>query len=148
MTDIGVPLFVRLRDTGQTIADPRQDVRGRTVTDATGMIVGKITALIVDDKEWKVRLLQITSGGRWGARTRTAFLPVEAIHHISSTNVQVDRASTHVSSGPRYDPQTIDQIALFARTYGHYNVAPYWDWPLDAPASSAGARNQSTEARN
>jgi sporulation protein YlmC with PRC-barrel domain len=118
--------LVRLRSTGQTILDPKDDLRRRTVTDVGGEEVGQITALIVDDKERKVRFLQVASGGFLGFGRRTTFIPVETIRDISPIVVHIDRTGQHVASAPTYDPEFIDDLALFAHIYGHYDLAPYW----------------------
>jgi hypothetical protein len=120
---------MRLRDTGVTIANPKDDLRGRMVIDALGAQVGKITALIVDREERRVRFLQVALGGFLRFARTTTFIPVEVIISISPTSVQIDRTGALVATAPTYDPEFIDDLALFARTWGHYELTPYWTPP-------------------
>ncbi|GID27420.1 PRC-barrel domain-containing protein [Paractinoplanes brasiliensis] len=55
-----------LSETGQTVADPGQDVRGRTVVDSDGTRVGTVADLLVDTDEKKARFLSVEHGGILG----------------------------------------------------------------------------------
>ena len=71
MTDQNSVTLITLGDQGNTIADPTQDIRGRTVIDADGTKIGRIADLLVDLEEQKVRFLRVEDGGNgnssdWG----------------------------------------------------------------------------------
>ncbi|HEY1530205.1 MAG TPA: PRC-barrel domain-containing protein [Galbitalea sp.] len=131
--------LVRLRDMGETIADPKADVRGRTVLDNHGEDVGKVDALIIDRAERKVRFLQVAFGGFLGLGKKNTFIPVEAITGMSPTTVSISSSHAHVSGAPTYDPVFIDDISLFEQTFSYYGVAPFWGTlplpPAPAPES-------------
>lgn len=125
MTARAVPSFVRLRDTGRTVADYRMDLRRRTVLDANGQEVGRVTALIIDTAVHHVKFLQVSFGGFLGMGRKTTFIPVDLIAHTSPTTVTIDRSGQMISSGPTYDPEFIDDIALFEKIWNYYKVPPH-----------------------
>lgn len=47
--------LVKLGDTGKTVADINEDIRGFTVRTASGEEIGKVDELLVDAAEEKVR---------------------------------------------------------------------------------------------
>jgi hypothetical protein len=63
----------KLSDTDFTVANPDEDIRGWAVVDKDGEEIGEVDDLLVDNRETKVRFLQVTSGGL-GLGT-TKFLP-------------------------------------------------------------------------
>lgn len=131
-------MFLRLRDTGRTVADYRMDLRRRTVLDVFGQEVGRVTALIVDADVHKVRFLQVSFGGILRDGRKTTFIPVEAIAWISPTTVTIDRSGHTISRGPTYDPEFIDDVALFEQICGYYEVPVYWNSRDPKPASKPG----------
>jgi PRC-barrel domain protein len=58
--------LLRLSDTELTVANPAEDVRGRKVIDKNGETIGEVSNLIVDDRETRVRFLEVASGGLFG----------------------------------------------------------------------------------
>jgi hypothetical protein len=54
-------VLVRLDDTDLTLADPADDVRGKSVVDTNGDEVGEVDGLIIDQEERRVRLLQLSA---------------------------------------------------------------------------------------
>jgi len=56
----------KLSDSNLTVQDPNADIRGRKVLDKNGDEVGKVDDLMIDDREHKVRLLEVESGGFLG----------------------------------------------------------------------------------
>ncbi len=52
----------KLSDTGEMVASPNDDVRGRKVLDDAGKEIGAVDGLMVDDEK-KVRFLRVESGG-------------------------------------------------------------------------------------
>jgi hypothetical protein len=76
-----------------------------------------------------VRFLQVAIGGFLRFARTTTFIPVEVITGISPATVQIDRTGAQVAAAPSYDPEFIDDLALFARTWGHYELGPDWTPP-------------------
>jgi sporulation protein YlmC with PRC-barrel domain len=133
--------LVKLSDTEWTVAEQTADIRGRRVLDPEGEEVGAVEDLLIDDRERKVRLLQVASGGFLGLGATTFLLPVEAITRISDETVHIDQRRAHIAGAPRYDPVLVDQRYVHD-LYGHYGYAPYWSaagvyppYPLEPPRS-------------
>lgn len=56
----------RLRKSKLELADAAADIRGRRVTDSAGQEIGKVDDLMVDERERRVRFLEVSSGGLLG----------------------------------------------------------------------------------
>lgn len=109
-----------LSDTGQTIADPNQDVRGRSVVDSAGENIGTVADLLVDTVTNHVRFLRVEHGGILGFGATSSFIPVEAVREVTEDEVHVESSKDHIAGGPRYDPDLVDQGAHYDEVYGHY----------------------------
>ena len=118
----------RLRDIGETVANPDEDVRGRKVLDSAGNKVGTIDGLMVDDDQKKVRFLRVECGGFLGLGATHMMIPVDAINSITSDAVTIDRGGEHLQGAPRYDPALIDAYddSYWGGVYGYYSYAPFW----------------------
>ncbi len=119
--------LVTLKSEGRAMADRREDIRGRHVMDRHGRSLGKIDALLVDEKEEKVRFLEVSSGGLLGLGTIKSFIPVDAITSITDSEVHINQEAGHVTDAPVYDPALIDHAKFFEDTYGHYGMMPFWN---------------------
>src|SRR5487761_424166 len=53
----------KLSDTGQTVANADEDIRGRNVKAKDGQHLGKVDDLLIDDQARKVRFLRVEHGG-------------------------------------------------------------------------------------
>lgn len=118
--------LVKLGDTDLTVTDPEEDVRGRTVLDRNGQEIGDVDGLMLDDRENKVRFLQVGSGGFLGIGKDKALIPVEAVTRIDPDHVHVDQSREHVAGSPRYDPDLTYDTEYWGNVYGHYGYTPYW----------------------
>lgn len=121
--------IVGMNDTALTLADPAEDVRGRTVVDANGDDIGTVEDLMLDQDEAKVRFLQVGAGGFLGIGERKFLVPVDAIVRVDEDHVYVDRSREHVIGGPDYDPKLVrDDTAddIWANTYTYYGYGPFW----------------------
>lgn len=58
--------LLKLGDTGKTVADKSEDIRGYSVRTASGKEIGEIDELLVDAAAEKVRFLIVASGGFLG----------------------------------------------------------------------------------
>lgn len=115
----------KLSDTNLLVADPVEDVRGNKVVDRSGDEIGSVDDLLIDDREKKVRFLQIASGGFLGIGETKFLMPVDAVTKIVADTVYIDKTREHVAGSPRYDPDLIDDPYL-NNVYGYYGYAPYW----------------------
>lgn len=61
-----------LGDRGETVDGSADDVRGREVKDKDGHGIGKVTDLLVDDREDKIRFLLVEHGGSSASARRRA----------------------------------------------------------------------------
>jgi sporulation protein YlmC with PRC-barrel domain len=103
------------------LPDPVEDVRGREVRDRTGALVGRVSALLVDDREQRVRLLCVAAPDRapgW-------LVPVDAVSRIAPEQVTLNRTLAHVTATPVLDRAPMTQRHLES-VYAHYGLYPYW----------------------
>jgi sporulation protein YlmC with PRC-barrel domain len=126
MTDQHAPATLRrLGDSNLTVAFPDEDVRGRTVLDRDDEEVGRVSDLIIDDGEARVRFLEVASGGVLGIGETKVLIPVDVIARITDDAVRVDDTREHVGGSPRYDP-TLAGRPYWENVYGYYGYGPYW----------------------
>jgi sporulation protein YlmC with PRC-barrel domain len=118
--------LMRLGDSGQMLADPDQDIRGRKVLDRDGNEIGKVGELLIDAHEQKVRLLRVEHGGLFGVGATPLFIPAEAIEQVTEDEVRLDRTRVQVATAPEYDPEIVDRDEQMAKLYGYYGYPPYW----------------------
>lgn len=124
MTNDATPL-VRLDESGLTLAQPGDDVRGRPVVDRTGQEIGTVDGLIIDEHERRLRLLQVGSGGFLGIGKRKVLVPVEAVSSVDDV-VRIDKQREHVAAGPAYQPDLVPEHGIVDELYTYYGVIPYW----------------------
>lgn len=116
----------KLSDTGQTVADPAEDIRGRKVKDKGGEDIGRVDDLLIDDHDHKVRFLRVEHGGILGFGATASFIPVDAISRITDDDVQISQARRHVADAPGYDPDLADATGYYGDLYGYYGYTPFW----------------------
>jgi len=126
MTSEPAHILTLLSDTGRTVADPSQDVRGLAVRDVSGESLGTVDDLLVDADADRVRMLRITHGGLLGFGAEVYLLPIEAVTKLGEDEVVVDQTRDRVASAPVYDPDLGDQTGYYNNLYGYYGYAPYW----------------------
>ena len=117
--------LVRLGDSDLTVADPSHDIRGRDVLDKAGNKIGTVDGLLIDDREARVRLMEVASGGFLGIGEKRVLIPIDAISSIDQHHVHIDKTREHIARGPAYDPTLIDEH-YYDSLYGFYGYAPYW----------------------
>lgn len=118
--------LIPLTDTGQMVADPAQDIRGRDVIDSDGEKIGTVADLLVDTAKNEVRFLRVEHGGLLGIGASSSFIPVEAVRRVTDDAVYVASSKRRVAGAPKYHPDLIGQRAYFEKVYGHYGYPPYW----------------------
>jgi sporulation protein YlmC with PRC-barrel domain len=119
-------ILVRLADSGRTLADPGEDVRGRKVRDTAGDELGTVEDMLVDAEQGKVRFLRVEHGGILGFGATPSFVPVETVAGVSADEVVVDQSRERVAGAPRYDPDLVDQQQFYESLYGYYGYPPFW----------------------
>jgi sporulation protein YlmC with PRC-barrel domain len=134
VADVQRATLVKLGDTHLTIADPAEDVRGRTVIDRNGDEIGTVDGLMIDDREAKVRFLQVGAGGFFGIGEKHFMIPVDAITRVDRDHVHIDTSRDHVVGGPEYDPDLIDENHYYDDVYGYYGYVPWWRPGYVSPA--------------
>jgi CBS domain-containing protein/sporulation protein YlmC with PRC-barrel domain len=125
--------LVRLSDIDLTLADPAEDIRGRKALDMAGEELGEVDDLMIDEREEKVRFLQVTSGGFLGLGATKFLLPVEAIARITDEAVYINQSRERVAGAPGYDPTLVDERYV-RDVYSHYGYPPYWGLDYEYPS--------------
>ncbi|GIE28075.1 hypothetical protein Ait01nite_011200 [Actinoplanes italicus] len=113
-----------LSDTRQLVADPADDVRGRSVVDSGGEKIGTVADLLIETETNHVRFLRVEHGGILGFGAQASFVPVEAIVRLTADTVYVGSSKDHVAGGPKYDPDLVGERAYYEQIYGHYGQIP------------------------
>jgi sporulation protein YlmC with PRC-barrel domain len=112
----------RLCDTELTVADPAEDIRDRKVVDRDGEELGEVNDLLIDDRDQRVRFLEVASGGFLGIGQTKFLLP-------SEDTVYVNQTRQHIAGAPAYDPDLIHEDVgegYYGDVYRHYGYPPYW----------------------
>ena len=125
MSNADKAAIMKMSDAHLTVADPAEDVRGRTMLDRAGDEIGEVDDLLIDEQEAKVRFLQVASGGFLGIGEQHFLVPVDAITSIDADHVQIDKTREHVAGAPKYQPDLVDD-AYYGGIYGYYGYGPYW----------------------
>ncbi len=128
-----------LGDRGQTVDGSANDIRGREVKDEDGVGIGKVSDLLVDDREEKVRFLLVEHGGFLGFGETKTLIPVAAVTKVTDDEVFINQSPERVASAPGYTPDLVDDRPYHSSIYSHYGYAPYWGagymYPMDLAIS-------------
>lgn len=116
--------LVRLGDTELVPASDTEDIRGRPVVDRDGEDIGDVDELLIDERDKRVRLIEVGSGGFLGIGETKRLIPVEAVTSIDD-KVHVDTSRDQVSGSPEYDPKLEHAADYFGSLYGHYGYTPF-----------------------
>jgi sporulation protein YlmC with PRC-barrel domain len=116
-----VPTLSKLRDIDRAVSSSDEDIRGRMVKDKNGQDLGRIEDLLVDDVKWKVRFMEVASGGILGFGDSKSFIPVDAITRMTADNVYISHTLEHVAGAPRYDPTLVPiDVNYLMELYPYY----------------------------
>lgn len=126
MTEQSQVSLVKLGSTDLVLADPGDDIRGRTVVDAAGEKVGKVDGLFLDHDEAKIRLLEVVDGGFLGLGKESRLVPVELVRSVDDDQVVIERDQATVVGAPAYDPELTDAPDYFSGLYEYYEIGPFW----------------------
>jgi sporulation protein YlmC with PRC-barrel domain len=125
MTDLKNRELIKLGDTDLTVANPDEDIRGRSVVDSAGEKIGEVDALLIDDTSVKVRFMDVASGGFLGIGDKHVLIPVDAITRIDKDNVYINQTGERIKGAPEYDPNLVSDN-YYSDLYGYYGYTPYW----------------------
>jgi sporulation protein YlmC with PRC-barrel domain len=119
----------KLKDTGLELDDDTQDIRNRKVVDAHDQDLGHVSALFIDRRERKVRMVEIRTGGFLGIGDRHVLLPVDAITRVGKSDVHVNQTRERIIASPAYDPKLTETPTreYWEPYYGYYGLLPYWN---------------------
>lgn len=118
--------LLKLGDTDETIAAPDEDIRNRHVKDKDGADLGKVSDLLVDETERKVRFIEVASGGFLGIGQDKTFIPVDAITSITGDEVRIDQTREHLANAPAYDPDLVRERDTYGSILDYYGYGPFW----------------------
>jgi CBS domain-containing protein/sporulation protein YlmC with PRC-barrel domain len=90
-----------------------------------GEDLGKVDDLFIDEREQKVRFLEVASGGFLGLGATKFLLPVDAITRITDDAVYINQSRERVAGAPHYDPTLVEERYM-SDVYSHYGYPPYW----------------------
>jgi sporulation protein YlmC with PRC-barrel domain len=101
------PSLVRLSNSGLTLEDLTQDVRGLDVYDEDGDQIGTVKDLYADAEERKVRFLDVSAGGFMGLGEKHFLIPVEAVSEVREDRVVVAQKRQKVAESPLFDADVV-----------------------------------------
>jgi sporulation protein YlmC with PRC-barrel domain len=123
LTDINQIGLVSLEESGLSVEQPADDLRGLTVVDPHHHRVGTVDDLIIDEHERRARLLVVTSGGLLGLGLTKRLIPVDAVTRVDE-QVHIEALHTQVHSAES-DP-TLDLTRAYHEMCTHYGYGPFW----------------------
>jgi sporulation protein YlmC with PRC-barrel domain len=142
------PSLTRLGDHGLTIAHHDADVRGHRVRDKEDKDIGRVTELLIDLDDRKVRLLQVDHGGILGFGAQSSFIPVDAVTRITHDTVYINQTGRRIAGAPNYSPEIDVDNHQYGPLSGYYGYVPFWnpgylypDYPFFGPETESGHRS-------
>jgi len=105
--------------------EPTEDTRGRLVVDRNCEQIGQIDDLIIDEREVRVRFIEVVTFGEVAGRSRF-HLPVDAITWVNERTVSVQPDYARIDSAPQYQADVMNQEYLTA-LFSHYGYIPFWE---------------------
>ena len=130
--------LIKLSDSALTVAEPAEDVRGLAVVDRNGEEIGNVDDLLLDDRENRVRFLQVGHGGFLGIGEEHFLVPVDAVTRIDADHVHVDRTRSDLTDVPGYNPDLAEAPDYYPGVYGWWGYSPYWAPGYAYPAYPGG----------
>jgi sporulation protein YlmC with PRC-barrel domain len=131
--------LLKLSETALTMANPDEDVRGRQVLDIEVEEIGVIDEVLIDNREAKMRFIEVASGGLFGGGRQKFLIPIDAIIRITDKVILLNQTRQRVVDAPPYDPEIVCEDMVdqpyFGDVYDHYGQKPYWHPGYAYPAS-------------
>ena len=104
----GGAMIYSLRVSGRKLANPVDDIRGRTVMDRECQKMGFVDDLLLDATDGHIRFIQIAHGGLLGISRNHFLMPVNAITKVDEQYVHIDRTRHDVERKSVYSPQLVE----------------------------------------
>lgn len=121
------PALTRLSQRTEGPTQPGADVRGAYVLDRNDEELGTVDDLLLDDQAYKVRFLNVKSGGLLGFGRVAYLIPVDVIARIVGRRLHLAVTRDHVVGGPSFYPGvTLGGREVYERVYRHFGCAPFW----------------------
>jgi sporulation protein YlmC with PRC-barrel domain len=117
--------LLKLSESELTLANPGEDIRDRKVFDNAGEEVGTVEDLLADERERKVRFLDVGAGGFLGLGERHFLVPVEAVLEVGADRVVIDHSREKVLDSPPYDPKVVPTPEEQRGAYDRYGYPPF-----------------------
>lgn len=118
--------LLKLSQMGETVADRDDDIRDLDVKDRDGDDLGKVTDLLVDQDENRVRFMEVASGGFLGIGRDISLIPVDAIVEIADGEVRIDQTRSSIAEAPAYDPDLVRKREDYDEYLGFYGYPSWW----------------------
>ena len=97
-----------------------RDLIHRAVTDPYDDRIGYVRDLLIDEADWQVRFLHVTTGGHLGVHERHFLIPVEVVKRVSGGFVTIEQSRQKVQGAPELDPNILLQPQLRQEIYDYY----------------------------
>ena len=117
--------LIRLGDTGLTLEDPAQDVRGRRVCSGSGEEIGIVEDHYGDEEEREVRFLDVRAGGLLGIGEKHLLVPVGAVSEVKEDRITVETGREQVLGSPPLDAKVAPDVRYQREVPEHYRDFPH-----------------------
>ena len=114
--------LVHLKGSGFEIAPATDDLTGMVVVDPSGLRIGEVDDMVIDDQTRRARLILVVSGGILGFGTSEILVPVETVTKVDD-RVHVDRSYDDMQAGSI----RAETERPFVEAYEAYGIVPSWD---------------------
>lgn len=101
-----------------------EDIRGRRVVDRNCAQVGQVDDLVIDEREVRVRFIEVATFGEVAGRSRF-HLPIDVITWINEQTISVQPDQTTIDQAPQYRADLANEEYLRA-LYLHYGCTAFW----------------------
>lgn len=117
-----------LSSSGLELADPSNDLTGRTVIDRDGEQVGTVSDMLIEPPRRMARMVVLeVAGGLLGLGKKHYLIPLEAVT-ATDGEVRVDRIKDDILAGGEYTaPEGEEEELHYAAVYAEYGIQPYWE---------------------
>ena len=109
-----------------------EDIRGWSVLDPTGDDIGHVSDMLIDERNLRVRFIEVTPGRFYGIRKLVFLIPFDAITNITNDSVTINQPRERLTQAPAHDPLLIDEKML-NKTYKFYGLMPFWSPEYTSP---------------
>jgi sporulation protein YlmC with PRC-barrel domain len=116
--------LVDLRTNRVELSRPWEDVRGMTVVDLLGHLIGEVDDLYVDQEQRRCRALVVRSGGLAGLARTTRVVPIDAVTRVDE-RVHLGLPHTRVHDAP--SAPDLAPTRHYEQICAHYGHRPYWE---------------------